>query len=89
MQRRARAAARAGAALLFVFSSVSSVPTADAMDSLDESQSSARRTYALPPPPPAITEDERLPLLDLRDVEGLLPKDVVEVVPGVTKRDFA
>lgn len=36
----------------------------------------------LAPPPPLLTEEQRRPVLDFSDIEGLWPEDIVEVTPG-------
>jgi hypothetical protein len=43
----------------------------------------ASRPFELPDPVPPPTDEDRRPVLDLSDLEGIWPEDVVEVVPGV------
>ena len=76
--------ARTGAFLLLT-GLLSQIPTltllaapADGVASVDP----ASATVAVPAPVPPPTQEQRLPVMDLSDVEGIWPADVTEVVPG-------
>ncbi len=76
------------AGLLIVASTLTTAPVAlgQSVDELPsvEAVDPANEPYPLPDPPPPLTDEQRLPVLDLSDIEGLWPEDIVEIVPGKT-----
>ncbi|MEX0651346.1 MAG: hypothetical protein WD186_04895, partial [Actinomycetota bacterium] len=80
---------RLGVAVLGLFVVVSSLASIPALAAgLDveiaeiEAVDPASEPFELPPPTDPPTDEQRMPVLDLSDIEGIWPDEVVEVAPA-------